>query len=160
MIPTDVQRAGPEAVKRYRRCLKRGGGERLAEMLALRAPHGINTSDTYLQRRRENLEEWEKKRIALGAKSHGLPEESVYDPTLADRPQDGAAFFDSADQHKRRSEEFHSRAADDDGSPKYKLHPQIVAEERARLIAQDPGLKDADQRELDERIIDEQAPNF
>jgi len=158
MIPADVQRAGPEAVKRYRRCLKRGGSERLAEMLALRTPHGINTSDTYLYRRRQPLSEWERKRIALGARAAGRAEESGYDPTLADGPLDGAAFYDSADEHRRREEEFHSRESD--GSPKHSLHPHIVAEEKARMIAQDPGLKETDQRELAERIIDEKSPKF
>lgn len=157
-IPEDVQRAGATAVRIYRKCLDSGGSERLAEMLALRSPNVINTADTYLYRRRENLQEWEKKRIALGAKKHGLPEESGYDPTLADDALDGAAFYENGDQHKRRENEFHSR--DDDGSPVYKLHPQIVAEEKALAIARDPGLKEMDQRELSEKIIDEKAPKF
>lgn len=48
MIPTEVQAAGPEAVRRYKRCLKSGGSERLAEMLALRQAPRCKTDDTFL----------------------------------------------------------------------------------------------------------------
>ena len=94
--------------------------------------------------------------MAIAAARAGLPEDVVYDPTLADKPLDPKAMFESRSAWKRKIAEERAKMRDEDYTkPLHRLHPRLVQEEIKRRAAEDPPVLRRDRRELVAEIVDQ-----
>lgn len=185
-IPSDVQDAGPDAVKRYRKCIRNGESPRFAEMLALRAAPRAKTDETYLaqlnrERRGTTLadqfrgnEPMLEHRIAQAKRQGYTPKATdFYDSSLARFPGDKRAFLNNTNgisglkrQMRESGEGFiqsHDltvpQNTDIAPRPPKKLAEDIVDRIETRMVQEDPGLATKDRRELRSMIKDKHGSN-
>lgn len=175
-IPTEVRLAGPEVVKHYKKCLKKGCSESLAAMFALRqAPRGM-TDDVFLAGRGTLDNQIRDKRalekVVSEAKRRGYKPKPTdyYDPGVARFPGDPEAFFNHGSGRGKLKRVFERRGVESDGTvnavstkrreplvdpkkPVHKLHPRLVKRHLKEAIKANPDLKRKDQAELRHEIV-------
>jgi hypothetical protein len=176
-VPSNIRRAGEEAVERYTRLKREGYSHNWAEMCALQQPPGLRGTDRAVMERRNNGE-WlddmpamQARNLLARAKKAGISTSGrYYMAGLADKrgPGDPAAWVDSASDIRRvaRDRNLTVRGiVDVQGQqmppPKSKpLSDKLVKEMAQKEIANNPNLKLKKAGEIKEMVIDKYAPRY
>lgn len=166
MIEAEVA-TWPEAKRQfYRKMVKAGQSPAFAQMAACRqAPTG-ETDKSFMAKSTgiadQPLDDYTRGHITARARRNGYSPRATdtYDPLVAAYPGDPAAFTnhgDGREKIKRAKQRLAEPTQGDPHAKVHELHPDIVEKNRQHLLKQDPGLKEKDQREVTEMIIDRHA---
>lgn len=129
------------------------------------APRG-NTDKAYLSRfgtlNQQAADDYTLGHITARAGRRGYKARptDVYEPLAAAYPGDPAAFTNHGEGREkiaRAKSRFAEPTKADPHEPVHKLHPEIVERNRKKMLEDDPGLKEKDQREIIEQIVDEHS---
>lgn len=173
-IPHDIQQAGTEAIRMYKRLLAEGHGHRWAEMCALRKPPGVKGTDRAVMQGRY-AEQWlddmpvdQARRITRDARAAGINiSGKYYCSGLADKRGhcDPAAWIDSSADIKRVAQQRNltvrgivEHQAVQLPPPKSKvLSERLIREMSAVERKRHPGKSKGELREI---VIDKYAPKW
>jgi hypothetical protein len=173
-VPHDIQRAGMEAIRMYKRLLAEGHGHRWAEMCSLQQPPGVKGTDRAVMQDRY-AEQWlddmptdQARRITREARAAGINiSGKYYCSGLADKRGhcDPAAWIDSSADIKRvaRQRNLTVRGiVEHEAVPTPPPEPKALSERLIREMSaverkRHPGKSKAELREI---VIDKYAPNW
>lgn len=150
----------------YRAMVDAGQSPVFAHMAVTRKPSGGETDKTFMARSvgiaDQPLDDYTREHIASRSRRHGYKPRATdtYEPLAAAYPGDPAAFTnhgEGREKIKRARRRFDAPTEGDPHERVYDLHPDIVERNRAKLLQDDPGLAEKDQREVSEMIVDKHA---
>lgn len=157
----------PEAQQRaYRAMIDAGQSPAMAQLLACREPPRGDTDKSYMARSQgiaaQPLDDYTREHIAARARRHGYRPRATdtYDPLAAAYPGDPAAFTNHGDGREKISrarQRFTEPTKGDPHAREHELHPEIVERNRQKLLEDDPGLAEKDQREVTEMIVEKHS---